>query len=241
MVTQPYAPSAAGRARRPLLITMAVLGTLISLLGGTGLFAALTDTARTGTNSVSSDDLAASADIQLATAAVDGTSGAITCGTSADGAFAEDLTTGLFTAADFGPNDGTVETLLCIQNVGSQTVSLSGLVDQLTDLDTACTGDEEVHGDTSCGGNLAGELSGNLTVFYATFDCSNASAALSRSGTSLLGNATTAAALGALAPGVIGCYGVSVYYPTDTDAVAVQIAQSDTVTWRFKFVAQAGS
>jgi hypothetical protein len=52
--------------RRSVLLTVAALGGLVSLIGGAGLFSALTDTARTGTNSAESAALAGSADIQLA-------------------------------------------------------------------------------------------------------------------------------------------------------------------------------
>ena len=57
--------------RRSALITLAALGGLICLIGGTGLFAALTDSARSGTNSLESGALAGSADIQLSNASVD--------------------------------------------------------------------------------------------------------------------------------------------------------------------------
>jgi hypothetical protein len=117
--------------RRSALVTVSVLGGLVCLLGGTVLFSALQDTARTGTNSVESATLAASADIQLAR----GTFGAggITCGT-----FSEDLTTGLFTATGVSPGYQTsIDEFFCIKNVGSQQVTLSALADELTDLDFA--------------------------------------------------------------------------------------------------------
>ena len=54
--------------RRSVLGSLAALGVVVCGLGGTGLFAALTDTARGGPNSVESAPLAGSADIQLADA-----------------------------------------------------------------------------------------------------------------------------------------------------------------------------
>ena len=40
--------------RRPVLLTLAAVGGVIVLLGGTGIYAALSDTARSGTNSIES-------------------------------------------------------------------------------------------------------------------------------------------------------------------------------------------
>ena len=75
--------------RRPFLLTVTALGLVVCLVGSTGLFAALTDTAATGTNQVTTPGLASSADIQLAFD--EGTPGSPTCG-----AFSDDLATGLF-------------------------------------------------------------------------------------------------------------------------------------------------
>lgn len=221
--------------RRSVLVTLVVLGSLISLIGSSGLFAALTDTARTGTNSVSSSGLAASADIQLATA-TGSVGGVVTCGT-----FSEDLSSGFFSISDIEADSVGFEQYFCIKNVGSQSVSLSAMTDELTDLDTACTGDEAEYdltcGKTFSGNDQVGELSANLYVGYSTLDCSAASYLYSPK--ILATNATTAEALGDLAPGTTGCFYLVVYYPGGTAANAVQAAQSDTVTWRFKFIAEA--
>lgn len=217
--------------RRSSLSTLALLGALICLIGGTGLFAALTDTARTGTNTVDSAALAGSADIQLATAVMDPFP-AITCGS-----FSEDLATGFFTASDVQPGYGDIE-FFCIKNVGSQTVTLSGMADELTDVDFACTGDEGILGDATCGNNGAGELSDVLVVSYIVYACATGGG--SGQGIVLRANATAQVALpGTLAAGATACLSVDIVYPATSPAAAVQKAQSDRVTWRFKFTAQA--
>jgi hypothetical protein len=214
--------------RRPVLLTLVVLGMLISLIGSTGLFAALTDTARTGTNSVDSAELASSADIQLADAA-DGPDG-VACGT-----FSENLETAFITASDV-ENGWVLQQYFCIRNIGSQSVSLSAIADELTDVDTFCTGDEEEYDDATCGGGLAGELSGVLQVGYSVVDCETG--VWGYIPMTLAANATAEAGLGDLAAGAEGCYWLTVYY-SSSDADAVQAAQSDTVTWRFEFIAEA--
>src|SRR6266508_3353057 len=127
--------------RRSSLLTLAALGALVCLIAGSGLFAALSDTARTGTNSVDSARLAGSADIQLATATKE-IGFPIVCGD-----FSDDLTSGLFTATDVTPGYASTEALYCIRNVGSAQVALAALVDELTDIDISCTGDEALYGD----------------------------------------------------------------------------------------------
>src|SRR5687768_8455147 len=98
--------------RRSVLLTLAALGGLVSLLGGAGLFSALTDTARTGTNSAESAALAGSADIQLAAGSFN--AGAIDCGT-----FSEDLASGFFELTDLTPGFISQGRNFCIRNVGS--------------------------------------------------------------------------------------------------------------------------
>jgi hypothetical protein len=216
--------------RRSALVTVAVLGGLVCLLGGTVLYSAIQDTARTGTNSFESAALGASADIQLATATL--ANGTIICGT-----FSEDLTSGLFTVTGVSPGDPNTSAFFCIKNVGSQQVTLSGLADELTDVDFACTGDEAASGDATCGGDQAGELSSVLTVGYVKGPCQGFGGSAPFS--TLKENATTPLGLGTLAAGVTGCYATNIQYPSTTVNTAVQTAQSDRVTWRFKFTAQA--
>lgn len=218
--------------RRSVLITLVVLGSLISLIGGTGLFAALTDSARTGTNTVDSAALAGSADIQIATATKPAGS-PFACGT-----YSEDLASGFFTVADVAPGYSSPPAYFCLKNVGSQPVTIWASADALVDTDTACTGDEALHGDTTCGGNLAGELSVVLFAAYTLWECDGSSA----NGflDDLYGNSTSPGALpGTLGVGAVACLTVDIGYDFDATAAEIQRAQSDRATWRFKFRADA--
>ena len=178
--------------RRRNLLTVTALGALICLLGGTGLFAALTDTARSGTNSVDSAALAASADIQIARAFVPGTTPPnLICGT-----LAEDLATGFFTASNVGPGYSSTDQYYCVKNVGSQPVNLSALATELVDVDFACTGDEVAFDDT-CGGDKDGELSSLLGVTYGIIgNCIDFSGGSGPQTINLGENASTPASLG---------------------------------------------
>jgi hypothetical protein len=216
--------------RRSALITAAVLGALVCLLGGAVLYSALQDTARTGTNSFESAALGSSADIQLARATQ--SNGTVTCGT-----FSEDLSSGIFTVTGVKVGDPVAFDYFCIKNVGSQQVTLSALADELTDVDFACTGDEAANGDATCGGDQVGELSSVLTISHIKGPCEGFGGSAPFS--TLKANATTPLGLGTLAAGATACYVANVQYLSTTANTAVQTAQSDRATWRFKFSAQA--
>lgn len=222
--------------KRSALVTVAALGALVCVIGGTGLFAALQDSARSGPNSAESDAMAGSADIQVATG--DPSTPTPTCGT-----FSEDLTTPFHTVTGVTPGFFGDAQFYCVKNVGSQQVTLSALSDELADVDYACTGDEALHGDTTCGSVNppvgTGELSGVLMVVYSQLDC----ATFNGPGSSRLlrDNAATGGqfALGTIAVGETRCFRSDLFYPLGTPSDAVQRAQSDRATWRFKWVAQA--
>ena len=220
--------------RRSALLTIAVLGGLVSLLGGTVLFAALQDTARTGTNSAESAALPSAApDLQLATATRNGT-GPIACG-----AFADNLASGLVAVSGVSPGYLSPPAYFCLKNAGGSAVSLSAQVEELTDIDIACTGDEAANGDTSCGGDQAGELSGVLEGVYTPVNCQTGVFG-NGAGSVLSDNQATPTPIpGPLAAGATGCFSYEVHYPSGTAAAATQVAQSDRVTWRIKFTGQA--
>ena len=218
--------------RRSLLLTASALGLLICLVGGTGLFAALSDTAHTGTNSFDTAALPGSADLKLATANPGPTSG-FACDT-----FSDNLATGLITFSGAVPTQ-SVGTLFCIQNLGSATVSLSAAIDQLTDVELACTGDEADYGDTSCGAGQSGELAPLVEVRFTDSDCQTGAIITQTPATSLSSLTVTPAPIGTLAPNGIRCFGLGVYYAFGAAQTAVQQAQSDQVTWRFVFTGQS--
>jgi hypothetical protein len=216
--------------RRSVLLTIAALGGLVCLLGGTVLVSALQDTARTGTASIESAALESSADIQLSQATGNGTS--VSCLE-----FSENLATAPMAVQSFRTGSMAGD-FFCIRNVGSQSVTLTALAEELTDVDLACTGDEAQSGDATCGGDQAGELAGVLHIGFVSAPC--ATFVDSFSTVTLSELATTPAPLGSLAAGATGCFAHRVLIPADTTSnVAAQKAQSDRVTWKFRFTAQA--
>jgi hypothetical protein len=217
--------------RRSLLLTVSVLGLLICVIGGTGLFAALTDSAHTGTNSVDSAALPSSANLQLASASFDGID--FTCST-----FSDHLATGFFALTDVVPNSGYTSAF-CLRNVGSAPVTLTAVVDQLVDVDTGCTGDEADYQDLTCGNDQAGELSSVLVTRIAEYSCVGAGSPIASYGSATLANAVTPGPLGGLGAGQTKCYFVDIEYGPSVDVTLRQKAQSDRVTWRYVFTGQA--
>lgn len=218
--------------RRPVLVTLVVLGSLISLIGSTGLFAALTDSATTGTNTVSTGSLPGSADIQLATATT-GPSGEFVCG-----AYSENLSTGFFSATDIQPGFANGEVRFCIRNVGSQTVDTTVSTLNLSDADTGCTGDEATY-DTTCGTGV-GELSPFLSLSLITRDCATG-AEITGMGTTVYNISVSPVAGPTLTAGAEACLGTNFFYSLSVSDTNRQTIQSDTATWQFKFDATVPS
>lgn len=220
--------------RRSFLLTVSSLGLLISLLGSTGLFAALTDSAFTGENQVDSAPLDGSADLQLATAAFVGLD--LECGT-----FDDDLATGLIMATDL-PELMQVQSYFCIRNVGSQPVDLTAGAIDLVQADPACTGDEADLGDASCGDpGDDGELAAVLNLLWQTSPtCDNSGwvpVSPGASGT-LADHVAGPVDLASLASGQSRCLQLGATIAHET-ATLVQVAQSDSATWRFRFTGTA--
>ena len=214
--------------RRPVLLTLAAVGGVIALLGGTGIYAALSDTARSGTNSIESDALAASSDLQVATAVLDGNN-FVSCGS-----FSDDLVSPLITV----PGPQTEPYFYCLRNLGSQAVTVTSLAEEFTDVDVDCTGDEIVYDPASCGFGL-GELGTFVSVRHTEVDCIYGQPGPEiRPAMLLSANQTTPQSLGSLAPGQTQCILVMVQ-PYTTIEQDRQAAQSDRVTWRFAWTGQA--
>lgn len=221
--------------RQALRITI-LLGILITLVGGTGIFAVFTDRATTEANDVTSSALGKAADIQMA---VDPTphdpqvSPPFECGT-----YTEDLATGLFsfTTSPGSGNDANV----CIRNTGTADVALTMTAIDLTDTDVDCTGDEAAFGDTSCGGNDVGELAPLVYVAAIVYQCSGGGSLTGLGGqTTLAVLASSTLELGSVPAGQERCIvvrvGESAAGATGTTVEDTQIAQSDKATWRFAF------
>lgn len=220
--------------RHALRITI-LLGVLITLVGGTGIFAVFSDRATTGVNDVTSGELGRAADLLIA---VDPalhdpqSSPPFACGT-----FSDDLATGLFSfTANFGSgNDANV----CIRNAGTAGVDLTTSAIDLVDLDVDCTGDEAAFGDTTCGpdGNAlpqVGELSPIVDVTVIGYECIGGPAIANWGGNATLADlASTPISLGNLAAGQDRCLVIRVINAYGDPAA--QVAQSDRAEWRFAF------
>jgi len=221
--------------RRPVLLTLAAVGGVIVVLGGTGIFAALSDTARSGTNSIESDALAASSDLQVATASF--ANNVVTCGT-----FSDDLVSSLFTISGPPGDETAAGAFYCLRNLGSQTVALTVLAEEFTETEIGCTGDE-INFDTTCGPGLGGidnpgELGNFTVVAHRGYPCTPGEADSPGQFLLLSANATTPADLGNLDPGVTRCFS-STIFQNSASPTQEQEAQSDRLTWRFAWTGQA--
>jgi hypothetical protein len=217
--------------RRPILITLAALGGVIALIGSTNLHAVLSDTAHSGTNSIETGSLPASADPRLAEAAGDTLPPltGITCGT-----FSDDLTSPLITVAGLPGFTFTQEWALGVRTVGSQAVRLSVQADGIDNIETACTGDESVY-DTTCGAG-PGELDAVTAVRHTRYDCSGLLAVADETIT-FSQHQQTPVSLGEMLLGDTACFIVAVA-GTYANAIDQQAAQSDRLSWRFAWTGQ---
>jgi hypothetical protein len=221
--------------RRSVLLTLAALGVLVSVVGGVGLFAALTDSAATGTSTAESSALGTSADIAIASASVVG--GTVQCNP-----FSENLATGPFTVSSLTPGYTGTRAYFCVANRGSQSVQLSLDIFEGVDVDFACTGDEAENGDASCGGDASGELSAvlhNEVDVLPSCDPGTISQAFTRTLAQM--SAAPIAGLTTLSPGLGRCFSIQLSYPDapTNPTQAIQQAQSDRFSWRYRFIGQA--
>ena len=213
--------------RRPVLLTLAALGAVLGLLSA-GLFAALSDTARTGSNQVATHELPGSADLKIATATPSGVS--TTCGT-----FSDDLATALITLDDQTPGfDSGQGYLYCLRNVGSQPVKVSVSAEDFSDVETACTGDEAVY-DQTCTAAATGELGDIVSASFFGIDCTTGVQPEAPADVVLLrSTVTTPVSFGTIPSDQTRCY-LSSLFMSGATAIQRQAAQSDQLTWRFAF------
>jgi hypothetical protein len=222
--------------KQTLRITI-VLGMLVTLLGGTGIFASFSDRATAGSSDVTSGSLGKAADLQLAAAQPQDpmNSGPFQCDT-----YADELVTPLFNFTAT-PGNGD-ERFFCLQNAGSNAVDVTITAIDITDTDVDCTGDEAAFGDTTCGqptgqGPQQGELSSNLTIETDLYNCMTGAGILTPGvpdfSSFLIDLNTIPTALTSLAPGASVCIRERVFW--HATGTAAQISQSDETTWRFAF------
>jgi len=227
--------------RHSLRIIM-VLGALVTLVGGTGIFAVFTDRATAGDNAVTSGTRPKSADLRIEPAVLVG--GTFVCDADADGILweNEDTATAQFTVTDAQPGNSLGDAYICLKNVGSAVLGLTASAIDLVDVEAECTGDEAAAGDTTCGVDgvsgvpQVGELSRLLTVTADRVECT---AAEPPSESPVALDAYSAVNFDGLAPDGITCFWIQMAYPTPATDADAQVAQSDTVTWRFAFDGRA--
>lgn len=216
--------------RRPLALSLIVLGLVVTLIGGTGLFAPFTDTATTGTNSLTSGSQPKAADIQI----VWPSAGFDPCAVPAN--YSENSTSPGLDVADIQPGFSN-NVGFCVKNVGTGTTGINvGVIDRV-DVETDCTGDESAAGDLTCGNAGVGELSTVIFAQIARYNCTTGTHVVTINLGLLSTDPNGSAAAWALAPGEIWCGIASALYQTDTALVDVLKAQSDRVTWAYQFVA----
>lgn len=214
--------------QRQMLRLTLVLGVMVTLLGGTGVFAVFSDQASGGPNTVTSGALASAADLRIAPATA---SQIVSCGQ-----YQEDTTTSQFTVVDFNQQTAVQRAYVCLSNAGSAPLDLTLQASFLRDLDTGCTGDEAAAGDATCGANGLGELSFVTSVDAHQVNCMT----LARTGglaqtLDRWGAVATSFAAPQLAPGAIACIEFELRYSSAATETQVQVAQSDQVTWNFRF------
>jgi hypothetical protein len=212
--------------RRPLALSLIVLGLVVTLIGGTGLLAPFTDRATTGVNSITSGERPRAADLKLAWAVAD----PFAC---AAATYEDNSTTPGLTATDIQPGYGEL-LHFCLKNIGSADLSVSLTVIDVVNDDIACTGDEIFVDPGSCGtAPGGGELGDVFSAEYALLDCDTGSGPVPTA----LGFISTgpSSSVGTLPPGETWCGYILAGYSTITDLDAQQLAQSDRVTWRYAF------
>jgi hypothetical protein len=207
--------------RRPLALSLIVLGLVVTLIGGTGLFAPFTDRASTGVNSVTSGERPKAADLKLAI-----TDGGTDCATAT---YSDNITTPGISAANAQPGFKDL-IYFCLKNAGSAELGVSLKVIDVANVDIDCTADEAVV-DTTCGADGAGEL-GSVLHNYAVLVCPGGTASTYVGGF-LSDSPTTYLSL--LPAGAIWCGSIETFYPLNRSVDEVLRAQSDKVTWKYAF------
>jgi predicted ribosomally synthesized peptide with SipW-like signal peptide len=222
---------------RQLLRLTFVLGVLVTILGGTGVFASFTDSSRGGPNSVTSGSRPSAADLQIASASLSTNPvNAVQCGT-----YSDNTSTTQFSATNVQPSSQALVAYVCLKNAGSALLNLTVGAPDVRDLDTSCTGDENADGDASCGNNGAGELSPLLVAASTQVDCTNVGDTMGGGSASLssLGGTPIAASSFPLASNGVACIQLMITYDPAATEAQIQIAQSDQVTWSFTFTGTA--
>ncbi len=223
------------------------VGVVMTMATVLGVFAALTDTAETGTLQATSTGLSESINLQIDnTGAI--SSSSTNCATRTTYVDSQTVVPLSWTNAAEG---GTFTRFICLKNTGVEVAQMSISLHGVVNTDTGCTGDEIDFDATSCGTG-AGELGPNLQAEIQKVGTSDTSNVLCNesdiSGAvnsySTIVNATsprtldTLSANGKIQPNTYACYRITMEYPTSVSDTNVQKAQSDKVEWQFQFHAE---
>lgn len=216
--------------RRRLLIALTAVASVIVSLGAVNVFAAVNDYVLTETNRVSTAAQPVAVDLRVAPRS-QGSDGLWRCGPWTDEAMSP-----LFTL-DATHLRADNHATFCLRNDGATRVDLSTTVQDIVDIDVECTGDEVLL-DPTCGPGpdgqkQPGELTKALQLLYFTVDCdTNELSSEPLAPLHPLGEQVAKpVSLGSLDAGLYNCYLVALHIePSD-----LQAAQTDTVTWRFRF------
>jgi predicted ribosomally synthesized peptide with SipW-like signal peptide len=236
--------------RHALRITI-LLGILITLVGGTGIFATFTDRATAGQNDVTTGSRPRAADLKIATEDPSQLPAGTPLCPPATTMYFDDTNTAQLNAGSLQPGQNLQLAIVCLWNQGSGDLDITASAIDLLDADIDCTGDEAAAGDTTCGLDQttqqpqAGELSPLLLIDIDRVDCADIGTVLEDNASQTLDQYNDepvrmgpGAAVPPLAPNEYACLMVRGSYPTPAEAVA-QRAQSDQVTWKFAFDATA--
>lgn len=221
-------------------ISLVAAGIVLACATLLGVFAAISDTADTGTLSVESEDLAASIELKIADHQIAAAERCTNVSEVPAASYVDDQTIDLLTLADANPGS-TLTRYVCVKNEGAQPAVVSLDLLNTVDVETGCTGDE-ADTDATCGTG-AGELADDVdvtvtqrgTAATSTVQCDEAAQtpAVSYDG---VADSTASAALGGPIPaGGYACYEVVATYDATTPAGEVTDNQTDQVTWQHRF------
>ena len=222
-------------------ITTAVLGTGLSLLLGSGLFAAVSDSVEsTGNKARSGTSAAGAQDITVARVAFDPMSfGAEDCagGTYGNGPLTALLNPsgGINVSLDNANFDGQTD-VLCVRNSGATTGRIKVIFDNVVETEVgACETTESSAGDTTCSDAAAGELKSVLQPgFVERLGETGTCSALQTSFAGWEGAGQVLAS--SVAPGQICVWQLETHTDLTTTDTQRLRAQTDMVQWDITFV-----
>lgn len=220
-------------------ISLLVVGVIMTFATLLGVFAAQSDSASTGTLEVNSSSLTSSVDLKIADQVI--STAATDCSSISAATYIENQTVQPLVFSNADPGDDLVR-YVCVKNTGAESANINLDLFAATNTDTACTGDELTFDAASCGTG-AGELGPllNVDVFRmgsAATDNVGCDELISLSGATYSGGIVnqTGNAIGSIGAGEYACYRIDVDYPSiGTSGDEEQEAQSDRVTWKFRF------